>query len=335
MTSPAREPDGVARLQVDVDPSDAAMKGAERTAPDNPFCTPAYARARSALGELPWLFSMENDSSAPTSFYGFSRPVALGRHLEIPSIPSGIGAEGLTKLCRANGVRQLELNSYASPAGRLPAFPSETARCARTEFIIDLQNDELLPSISRDHRQRIKRAQRAGLVLRRTVEESAAVAHAQLIATSMSRRESRGEEVSTTFPVAPILALLRAGAGELFQAVDGARVLSSMLLLRSRLTAYDHTSGSSAEGMSVGASRLLIFLACNELRNERCVSLNLGGVRPHEAGLRAFKEHFGARPVELEAVSVELTTPLLRLARGAARVVRRALRTTARVGGDR
>ena len=148
----------------------------------------------------------------------------------------------------------------------------------------------------------------------------------------MTRREQRGEAVSAGFPIEPILALVRTGAGELFQVVDGEHVLSSMLLLRSRLAAYDHTSGSSPEGMERGAPKYAVFRACEELRKEGCTILNLGGVREHETGLRVFKEHFGARPVELEAASAEFSTPAARLARGAARLLRRVVAATSRAG---
>jgi hypothetical protein len=252
------------------------------------------------------------------------------RHLEIPSAPAMTDfppfVDGLIRFCAANGVIDLEINSYGSPMLTLPSLPNETRRFARTEFVLDLDGESLLPDMSRDHRQRIKRAERAGLVLRRSTAEAACIEHARLIASSMVRREGRGEAVSTTLDVGPLHALVRSGAGELFQVVDGAKVLSSMLLLRAPRAAYDHTSGSSPEGMALGAARLGVFLACVALRSEGYTSLNLGGVRDNEAGLRAFKERFGARPVTLEATAATFNRPLVRVASGVSRLVRGALR---------
>jgi lipid II:glycine glycyltransferase (peptidoglycan interpeptide bridge formation enzyme) len=246
--------------------------------------------------------------------------------LEVPSLPAILQpnafAEELRRFVVANGVTELYLNTYASPPLTLPPIGGEVQRFNRTEFVIDLSDAPLLGGMSRDHRQRIKRALRAGLKLRRTADEASCLQHAELISATMARREQRGESVSTLVPIEPLAAILKAGAGELFQLLDGGRVVSSMLLLRSRLAAYDHTSGSTAEGMATGASRLVIFLACEELQREGCQILNLGGVRDHETGLRTFKERFGARQVQLQAISAEFTTPVRRLARRAVQFLR-------------
>lgn len=337
MTTSGTEQRVTAGFRVDPAPSPGRMDALERSCRSNPFCTAAYARSRSALGETPILFTVSDDRAGEASFYGFLSRARIGRWLEIPSTP-GLSrlpafAEGLTRFCSANGVIQLQVNSYASPTLTLPSVRGEVRRYARTEFVIDLDSEPLLAGMAKGHRHPIRRAQRAGLTLRRSTTEAACLDHARVMAASMSRRESRGEDVSTHFPVEPLLAILRAGAGELFQVVDGNRVLSSMLLLRSRLAAYDHTSGSSPEGMDAGAPKLAVLRACEELRSEGCLELNLGGVRQHETGLRTFKEHFGARPVELEALVAEYSSPMLRLARGAARLVRGVVRPIAAAGG--
>lgn len=314
-----------------VSPSRDRMHALEQSCPANPFCTAAYARARSLLGETPVLFTVSGGSGTAVSFYGFLRRARIGHWLEIPSTPAldrwPAFADGLTRFCSDNGVKQLELNTYGSPTLALPPIRGERRRYARTEFVVDLATEPLLAGMAKGHRYPIRRAQRAGLTLRRSTSDDACVEHARVMSLSMTRRESRGESVSTEFPIEPLLALLHAGAGELFQVVDGEHVLSSMLLLRSRLAAYDHTSGSSPDGMEAGAPKLAVLRACEELRHEGCLELNLGGVRQHESGLRTFKEHFGARAVEMEAVVAEYHGPMLRLARGAVRLVRGMVRS--------
>src|SRR5205085_1874508 len=91
---------------------------------------------------------------------------------------------------------------------------------------------------------------------------------------------------------------------EMYQVLDGPRVLASALILRSQTTAYYHSAGSSAEGMSIGAAKFLIFRACAELRKEGVSELNLGGARSQEHGMRAFKENFGARRTNLSEASL-------------------------------
>jgi hypothetical protein len=259
--------------------------------------------------------------------------------MEIPSAPAiphpQAFIDGIRAFCALNGVTELQINTYASPEGRLPAMSGETERFNRTEFLIDLAGEELLPGLSRKQRQHIKRADRAGLTLRRAISESACVEHVRVLSASMKRRARRGEAVSTQMPIEPLMALLDTGAGELFQIVNGMHVMSSMLLLRSPLGAYDQTSGSSPEGMALGSSRQLIFLACMELRREGCLSLNLGGVRDHESGLREFKECFGGRQVRLEAASAQFLTPTVRVVRGAARFVLRVTRGISQAAGRR
>lgn len=314
-------------FRAEVAPPAETMARVESDTPANPFFSRAYALARNALGEIPCLFTGPADAEGEISFYGFLHRGRLGGFLEIPSMPAiahpAAFGTALARFCAAHRVTEVDVNTFCSPPGPLPTLPGEVRRYARTEFVIDLDGERLLPSMAKGHRQPIRSAERAGLVLRRSTSEAACAEHVFVMGASMTRREERGESVSTGFPIEPILALVRTGAGELFQVVDGDRVLSSMLLLRSRLVAYDHTSGSSPEGMAAGAPKYAVFRACQELRNEGCAMMNLGGVRESEVGLRNFKEHFGARPVALQAASAEFSTPAVRLARGAARLLRR------------
>ena len=115
----------------------------------------------------------------------------------------------------------------------------------------------------------------------------------------MERRAARGESVSTN-PVAAKehRAYLASGAGELFQAVHNGHVVSSLLVLRSARTAYCQSTGTSPEGMRIGASPFLFHSVCAELNREGVRTINLGGT-PEGSSLARFKAGFGATEVRL------------------------------------
>jgi lipid II:glycine glycyltransferase (peptidoglycan interpeptide bridge formation enzyme) len=88
----------------------------------------------------------------------------------------------------------------------------------------------------------------------------------------------------------------------LYQAVRDGIVMSSILLLRSKHTAYYQSAGTSPEGMSVGASHFLIYNVGKKLRDDGVRIFNLGGA-PEGSSLARFKSGFGASEVSLEACS--------------------------------
>jgi lipid II:glycine glycyltransferase (peptidoglycan interpeptide bridge formation enzyme) len=99
------------------------------------------------------------------------------------------------------------------------------------------------------------------------------------------------------------LALLASRAGEIFQAVDGDRVLSSILVLRSSTGAYYQSAGTSPEGMKVGASPFLISQVAGILRQEGVQIFNLGGAGEDNPGLQRFKAGFNVRQISLQAAT--------------------------------
>jgi hypothetical protein len=141
------------------------------------------------------------------------------------------------------------------------------------------------------------------LIVRRERSDAAIDAHVALHINSMDRRRSRGENVSLDFERAGSAALLASGAGELFQAMLGDHVASSLLILRSFTGAYSESSGNSKEGMSIGASHYLRFESALALKAEVAEIFYLGGVRPEEEGLYSFKAGFGTTPIDTQSVS--------------------------------
>ncbi len=277
------------------------------TDPANPFHTSEYARACESLGDQPSFIGLCRGDEVESGCIGFLSGSFLRRALLIPSLPGVSSPDvfwpGLLDLCRGLKVWRLQIDSYGSPAGDIPQLPGEVTRRQRQEYVLDLQHENPLSGASSQHRRNISRAVKAGLSIRRSREASACAQHLELMNASLERRAQRGEEVETDLQGARPGALLASNAGELFQAVDGDRVLSSMLVLRAKQGAYYESAGTSPDGMKMGASPFLVSSVAHVLKQEGCRVFNLGGATPDNPGLLRFKAGFGTREVALEAAT--------------------------------
>lgn len=314
-------------------PADEAMMDrASRTDPDNPFLTAPYLQSQRVLGREAWLLSLERAGDMCAAALCFLERGRLNHTLTIPSSPP-VETEssfwpGLREFIADQGITDLELSTFASPASRIPAWPEELERIDRTEFAMPLKDLELLPRISKSHRERISKGRRKGLIVRRGHSAAAIDAHVALHINSMERRHSRGEDVSLEFERAGSAALLTSGAGELFQAMLGDHVASSLLILRSSTGAYSESSGNSKEGMGIGASHFLRYESALALQAEGVEVFYLGGARPQEEGLRSFKSGFGTTPIDTQTVIAYVGGPMRRRLTSAIQ----RLRSTARTG---
>lgn len=275
--------------------------------PDNPFLVAPYLRAQIALGQSGWLLGVEEGGEVQAAALCFVRSGRIRRSLIIPSAPS-LAADspfwnGLDAFCRKHGITDLDISTFASPESVIPPMPGETARIQRAEYALSLKGQDILAGLSRHHRERIKKARKNSLVMRRDRSAQALDAHIELHDHSMDRRKSRGERVLQEYARAGPAAVLDAGAGELFQALLGGEVASSLLVLKSARGAYFESAGNSGDGMSVGASHFLLYETALALQSEGVEMFYLGGARELETGLRAYKAGFGAVAINTEAVS--------------------------------
>jgi hypothetical protein len=275
--------------------------------PDNPFLVAPYLRAQLALGQSGWLLGVEEGGVVQAAALCFLKSGRIRRSLTIPSAPT-LAADspfwkGLDAFCRQHSVTDLDISTFASPESVIPPMSGETARIHRAEYALSLKHRDILAGLSRHHRERIKKARKNSLVMRRDTSAQALDAHIELHGHSMDRRKSRGERVLQEYARVGPAAVLHAGAGELFQALLGEEVASSLLVLKSSRGAYFESAGNSAEGMSVGASHFLLYETALALQSEGVEMFYLGGAREHETGLRAYKAGFGAVAIDTEAVS--------------------------------
>ena len=275
--------------------------------PANPFATWGYVRSKSEVGFDIWALGLRDRTgelmSGCSAFLALSR---LNRTLVVHSLPS-VGAEssfwdGLREFCRKRRVTMLELSTFCSPAGvELPPLGDICTKKNRCEYVLDLKGD-LTSMLRSNHKRNVKKAQKAGFVVRQTRTAEAASIHLSLMNQSMDRRHRRGENVGRIAPQPDHMAFLRSGLGELFQAVHEDRVLSSVLVLHAPRGGYYQSAGTSSEGMAKGASHFLINCIANQLREEGDETLNLGGA-DEDSGLARFKEGFGATRMPLPAAT--------------------------------
>jgi GNAT superfamily N-acetyltransferase len=278
--------------------------------PTNPFATPAYFDARQRLGDKLWLLQMVDSEDRLAAGCGaFFRKRLVDRRLDIPSLPLvDAGSSfwpGLVEFCREQRVTRVTLGTYASPQGiEIPTLSTHCARKDRCEYVLDLTGD-IDARIDRRHRQHIKKAVRAGLAVRRTRAVDAVHTHRAMMDSSMDRRRARGEDVPTIGPSDEFEALLASGAGELYQAVDGATVVASGLVLRAPKGVYFHSRGTSPQGMASGASHFLLYRMMQEFGDEGVTTFNIGGA-DEGSGLARFKKKFGASQVPLPSARCSL-----------------------------
>jgi hypothetical protein len=286
--------------------SESLCREISTLAPSNPFYSLKYAQARRLLGFEPWGLTLRRDGLLISACTAFMRSGRFSRSLDIPSLPMVPDCEafwnGLKGICKNAGVSHLEIDSFASTAKvAIPVLSNEIGRRTRHEYILELQKDDLWRQLHRNHRQNINRARKLGLEVRRLTAAKACQAHARVIGSSMERRKNRGESVPEAGPIGSFLAFTQSGAGEIFQAVLGERVLSSGLVLMAEKGAYYQSAGTSPKGMASGASHFLVHEIASILRAESMELFNLGGTERLNEGLVRFKTGFGGSTIELEA----------------------------------
>lgn len=310
----------------EADPSGETRTLLESLHPENPFSTVAYSRAVEDCGLRAFSFLLYEKDEARDGCYGFLRAGRFSSVLEIHSAP--VASEiafwsGVTKICRQHKVTDLEVLSFASPSVAIPHLEGEERRKQRVEYLVDLPDRDLIMSISTHHRRHVRKADKAGVTITRGPGLDAVGTHCALMLASLARRKERGEDVSEQVDERLYTALVRRGAGELFQATLNGEVLSSNLILKARRAAYYNTAGTTPEGMRSGASQLLIYSITRLLQSEGLLHLNLGGADPG-SGLAEFKQGFGARAVNLETAFCFIGNRLQRTLMTATRKLRSA-----------
>lgn len=306
---------------VDIPVQESVVEELSARAATNPFATKEFFESKRRMGCTAWVLGLTDDAGELTCGCGaFLTKGKLDRALEIASLPA-VRADssfwsGLREFCARHGVTKLELDTFGSPQGaEIPVLGRHCTARNRSEFVLDLSGD-LAAMLNSNHRRNFRKAQKAGLTVRRTRSAEAADVHRALMNESIERRRARGENLPPSELSLRNLAFLDSGAGELFQALHGTTAVSSVLVLSAPKGSYYQSAGTSSEGMAIGASHFLIHSIAQQLRAEGAQIFNLGGA-DETSSLERFKEGFGASRVRLPSASCYVG-PSWRLAIGRA-----------------
>lgn len=291
-----------------ISPERCDLAESARREPDNFFLTPACAEGYSRLGFKPVLLGQTCDGEPRTTCLGFLRIGRLTKSLEVPWI---IGSQAdaafwqdLTAHCRKNRIWRLSVRVIGdtSMIEWLGGVIMEQVSGAQHR----LQLLEKLRPVSENHQRSLKKAIRAGLVLRESSEPEAIRTHCQMMEQSMKRRSERGENVPSEFREEYYHGMLGAGAGTFFQTVLNDDVVSSLFVLLSERGAYYQSAGTSTAGMNSGAAVFTIVNTANRLAERGITVFDLGGVEKGNEGLDRFKSGFGSEVSNFEEVTVSL-----------------------------
>lgn len=289
--------------------------------PENPFATNGYIEAKRRGGCSPVAILIRRQSEIKDACFAFVRRGWLNASLEIVSLPilskPDLFWDGLGNFCRQERVSFLSVNSFASPEADIEMLDGETARRKRVEFRLNLESGDIWEAVSKRHKRRIRKAEKAGLEIRSSSDLKSCTDHAARVNRSLQRLRDRGDAVGRDVDAGEIRALVRSGSGIIYSAERDGEVLSSLLVLRSEKGAYFQTSATSEVGRSCGASHFLCFEVGRKLQSENVRVFNLGGADESSGGLRQFKSDFGTCRVELESAEFHLGGPLQRAARRA------------------
>lgn len=292
------------------EPSPDLLTRVSAGTPENPFYTATYVEAMRTGGFEPFVLFLEQDEKVLSACTAFSKTGWLNRRLEITSLPVLPDRQafwtGLLKFCEKAKVTVLEVNSFASSEAVIERLDGETSRRGRYEYVLDLAGTDLWIELNRRHQRSVKKGIKAGLRVKCATAVEACHDHARLANLALTRRRGRGEVIGSEIKAQNSFTFLKTNAGEIYQAVLGEEVLSSILILRSEKGAYAQSSGTSPAGMDCGASQFLWHETAKLLQSQSLTTFNLAGTDIASTGLQEFKAGFGARRVQLESAEFYL-----------------------------
>jgi lipid II:glycine glycyltransferase (peptidoglycan interpeptide bridge formation enzyme) len=256
-------------------------------------------------GSSPVVLLLEANGKPVAACTAFSKKGRINHRLEIISAPAvretAIFWDGLLKFCQDTEVSILSVQTFASTESSIGKMDGEVSRKSRFEYQLDLSADDLWAGLHRRHRRQIKIARDNGLEIRQMADRKSYRLHAEIANLSLNRRRTGGDSIDYEIDFKDLLLFKENNVGELYQAVCGGEVFSSLLVLKSPAGAYAQTSGTSTNGRDCGASQFIFFEVACLLKAEGKTVFNLGGTDLKSSGLQDFKASFGARQFELES----------------------------------
>lgn len=219
--------------------------------------------------------------------------------------------DGVMAFVRQHDITNLWVESvgFPAPAESLPEMAGEHHRFSDVKlYVVDLERDDPFSAFSHGTKSTIKKARKNAAEVVVLPPFEAVARHCDLIEASLARRAQRGEQIKNKDYTDYVNSLLEKGAGRLYQAAIGGAVVSSKFVFFLGDAAFWDSSGTSPEGMRLGASQFLMFEMMQLLRADGLRVLNLDVASVGAGGLGAYKAGFGADIGQLERVDVDCSS---------------------------
>ena len=269
------------------------------------------------LGFVPWGLFVETHGALRLIAIGMKSTSGMGRSLEISAAAGCLTSpqaffDGLLAFCETQCVSHLLVEEVELDGGSIsiPKLAGEFERYSGVKlYVWDLASEAWNEGISSNHRRNIAKARRLGVQFETAIGSDRLHAHKVLVGTSLRRRSERGEPTHLAAHEGEFEEVLSTGCAQLFQAeLDGQVVSSKLVFVVGQYAFYD-SGGTSQQGMSIGASHLLMYEVARSLRERGVRSLNLDVASAAAGGLGRFKADFGAREVVVERVRCNINSP--------------------------
>jgi RimJ/RimL family protein N-acetyltransferase len=273
-----------------------------------------FLRSSAPKGSKVVAFTVENDGRLAAVALGIRTSSLRNRQLVFPSYPRWLDSDpevsrefwqGLQDYWDKLNVAKFQLNSYEAPASLDWPFGEPLRVHERKEYYIDLSQDldALFKCFSSNHRRNVRKAERQDFVCDIDRSETAFERHLSVFSHTQARRSERGESAAG-INASLCRNVLASGDGFLMQLRHADEIVSSFLVLLTSKRAFYYSGGTTEQGMRMGASHYLMWLAIRELKARGATTLSLGGISGTDPeGLARYKLGFGATAVALSNVS--------------------------------
>lgn len=284
---------------------------------------PLFASAHDDKGALIGMAVLQHTRSSMPILAQISGRVELPGH---PAVSENARMNSimaaLENKAREIGCARLVLNSNMSAES--PFSPSDHgyAVTRRLEFLADLtrDEDELMNSIAKDQRARIRKLERDGVIIEESSDRADLYGLRIARETAQERRTERGQGYELTksnaFYDRIYNYLLKPGIAKLFVARATDDIVAAILFGAFNGRAYSIFSGSTKEGYKMGAQSGLYWCAVQYFRERGFSQLNRGGLPASSEsegdplhGIYRFKKRLGTEPV-LCTSGVKVLSPM-------------------------
>lgn len=221
-----------------------------------------------------------------TTPYGYGGPVAVG-----DDPPTSRFSELYEEWCAANGIVSSFVRFHPLFTNHLYAGPSVHIASLGSTVGWRLGDGDLFAAMHRSHRNKCRKAERAGVTVETTVAPADLTGFARLYEETMRRQQA-----SKFYFFSDEYWLLLGALGDRLVRTDallGGEVVASALCLATRPWLHYHLSATQDSARDLGASNLLLYETALWARSEGFTAFHLGGgVGGREDSLFSFKRCF-------------------------------------------